>query len=235
MFPPGLEGLLVLQEKDARYRSRKGQLEAIPREVEGVRRKMIEERTQADQAVAAVKELEVRRKGLEAEIAATEDRVVRYKNQQMQVKKNEEYQALTHEIEAAQKIISDLEEDEIGVLFSLDDARARLSAAEEEMRSNLALHEQRLERLAERERNLKAELEAISAEVAEAREPVEQAALRLYDRLASSLALPICVPLREQRCTGCHLKVSTGVAQEVQRAEKITSCDNCGRILYWEA
>jgi len=59
--------------------------------------------------------------------------------------------------------------------------------------------------------------------------------LRLFDRLAAKPGLPAVVPLHEGKCGGCHLKISFNIDSETRKPDKLVTCDQCGRILYWEA
>ena len=78
-------------------------------------------------------------------------------------------------------------------------------------------------------------LEEAEAEVDKARSESSEKHLKPYDRLAKTLKPPVVVPLRDQKCGGCHLKVSSGVDSEVRAKDENITCDNCRRLLYWEA
>jgi predicted nucleic acid-binding Zn-ribbon protein len=76
------------------------------------------------------------------------------------------------------------------------------------------------------------------AEVAAVRTPIDAAALRLYDRIAARQQ-PVCVALRGNKCGGCHLKVSSEVESAVRgkgdATAQLPTCDQCGRIVWWDA
>ncbi len=125
MLPEGLRALLILQERDTRRSQLEKILAQIPREQVTCEAHISTHRTGIDAARKAVNELELRRKDLESTIRGLEDQVARYKTQQMSVKKNDEYQALTHEIELAEGKIGEAEEAEIQLLYDLDAERTR--------------------------------------------------------------------------------------------------------------
>lgn len=226
--------ILILQERDMRRALLEAQLKSVPHEIASVRRRIEEEKAAADSAKAGWKTLETRRKGLETEVSSGEEKIAKFRSQQLQVKKNDEYQALGHEIEHAQAIVEKLEEEEIGVMLELDTAKAKIAAAEAVAKGNIAGHDARIAQLQERERNLAAELEAAIAKVEEARSGVEPGVQSAYARLSKNVGLPVCVPLKDHKCGGCHLKVSSGVESDTRAGGKLAFCDNCGRILYWE-
>ncbi len=79
-----------------------------------------------------------------------------------------------------------------------------------------------------------ADLVGATSEFEQARGPVPEAWLTRYDRLVKTQGLPAVVPLHGQKCGGCHLKVSNGVETLARIGGDIVTCDNCGRILYFE-
>ncbi|GAB1488153.1 hypothetical protein MASR2M8_05970 [Opitutaceae bacterium] len=234
MRPPVLEKLLILQNRDQHRLALEAQLKAVPGDVERVQQKIAAEKAAIETARTEVRELETQKKLLETEIGSAEEKLAKYRTQQLQVRKNEEYQALGHEIETTKAAIEGLEEKELGILFQIDEAKKRFVAAEAVLKANIAGHESRLKTLAEREANLRAELETAQAAVAAARPAVDDLSLRLYDRV-SARQMPACVPVRGGNCGGCHLKLSNENDAVARKGEKLATCDQCGRIVWFES
>ncbi len=228
-----LEKLLVLQERDRKRLAFEQQLAAVPKERAGVEAKIAGEKAAIEAAKAEWHGLESKKKQLEMEIGSAEEKIGKYKTQQSQVRKNDEYQALTHEIENAQTNVGKLEEQEIAVMFSIDEAKKRFAAAETELKQNIKGHEAKLGALKDRETHLQTDVKGAQADVATAREAVPPPQLRVYDRVAIKPGHPVCVPVTGARCGGCHLKVSANVELEARKLEQVTTCDQCGRIVYW--
>jgi hypothetical protein len=184
-----------------------------------------------------LRELESGKKMIETEIGSAEDKLAKYRTQQSLVRKNDEFQALGHEIETTQTAIGDLEGKELEVMYQIDEAKRKFAAAEAELKANIAGHEARIRMLQERVTSLTAELKAAQGEVAAARGPLGEPELKLYDRIAAR-GLPACVPIRGGKCGGCHLKVSSE-AESGSRGKtsdgKLATCDQCGRLVYWES
>jgi predicted nucleic acid-binding Zn-ribbon protein len=228
-----LDRLLALQDCDMRRLALERQLQDVPRELAAVEAKIAAERQAIDTAKSEWRGLESKKKLLETEIKSAEEQVAKYKTQQMQVRKNDEYQALTHEIEVASGHIGTLEEDEIKVMFSIDEARRRFVEAEAVLKTNIAGHEGRIRDLREREVQLRSEHEAAVAAVAGARPEVPEDQLKIYDRMATKPGLPVVVSVRGGRCGGCHLKVPTHIEVLARSGAEIATCDQCGRVVYW--
>jgi predicted nucleic acid-binding Zn-ribbon protein len=230
-----LDRVLALQECDTKRLSLEQQLKSVPRELAAVEARIAAERLAIDTAKTGWRELESKKKLLETEIKSAEEQIAKYKTQQMQVRKNDEYQALTHEIETTTGQIGTLEEDEIKVMFSIDEARKRFTEAEGVLKTNITGHEEKIRTLREREVQLKVEHAAAVAAVAAARPAVPEDQLKIYDRLATKPGLPVIVPVSGGRCGGCHLKVPTHIEVLARSGAEIATCDQCGRVVYWSS
>lgn len=237
MPSPTIELLLVLQDRDTNRLGIEAQLRAVPVEIAAVEQRIAAEKAAIESAKGEVRELETRKKSLETEIGSAEIQKGKYQTQQLAVKKNDEYQALGHQIDTVQKQIEELEGRELETMYSIDEARKRFAAAEATLKQNIAGHEARIRSMTERGASLSEELKAAVAAVAAARAPVAEAALQAYDR-AAGRRMPAVVPIRGGKCGGCHLKVSSEVESaargKVMDAE-FALCDQCGQMVYWES
>ena len=239
MLTPVLQNLLILQDRDLKRHALETQLKAVPEEIAQVERKIASEKAAIEAARTELRDLEVRKKSLETEIGSTETKLAQYRTQQLSIRKNDEYQAMGHQIELTQAAIAEFEGKELEVMYAIDGAKARFAAAEAVLKANIAGHESRLATLRERDANLRAELTTAQAEVAAARTPVEPMRLRVYDRIAAR-NLPAVVSIHAGKCGGCHLKVSSEVesaarGKTVDPVAQLPTCDQCGRIVYWES
>lgn len=225
---------MILQDRDSRRQKLEKILAQIPRERASIEGRIAAHRAGIEAAKKAVTDLELKRKELEGVLGDLEDQILRYRNHQLQVKKNDEYQALTHEIELTEGKISEAEGAEIQLLYDLDAERERAQETTKQLEGEIAGEQAQLERLAGRETQVGGEIEGAQAEVDQARSGVSESLLRRYDQLSKTLGLPVVVPLIDQKCGGCHLRVSGGVDTEARKGADIVSCDNCTRIIYVE-
>ena len=230
-----LTQLLVVQDRDSRRRQLEQQLAAVPVERGQVEKGIAAEKGAIEAAKTELREFETKKKLLETEIGSAETRLAKYRTQQLGVKKNDEYQALGKEIETMVTAIGGLEEQELGVMYQIDEAKKRFAAAEATLKANISKHEAKLATLAEREKNLAADLGAAKEAVAAARVGLPELSIRVYDRV-SVRNWPAIAPLRGGKCGGCHLKVSSEAESGSRSADpaKLGVCDQCGRILYWD-
>src|SRR4051812_24210777 len=73
--------------------------------------------------------------------------------------------------------------------------------------------------------------EAIKAERAELRALVPQPILAHYDRLVVRGKKGVAI-VRNQVCTGCHMRLPIGTINTLMQGQDIQLCDSCGRYLY---
>src|SRR5205085_1727069 len=102
MAHPAIESLLILQDRDIKRLALEAQLKAVPSDIALVEKKIATEKAAIEAARTEMRDLEVKKKTLETEIGLTAEKLGRYKTQQLLVRKNDEYQALGHEIETTQ-------------------------------------------------------------------------------------------------------------------------------------
>ncbi len=238
MLNPLIQALLILQDRDLKRLGLEAQAKSVPGDIARVEQKIAEEKAVIEASRMEVRELETKKKLLETEIGSAESKVALYRTQQLSIRKNDEYQAMGHQIETVQAEIAELEGRELEVMYSIDEAKNRFVAAEAELKANISGHEGRIAMLREREASLGAELKGVQAEVALARAPVEPLKLRVYDRIAVRNH-PVVVAIHGDKCGGCHLKVSGEVesaarGKTVDPLAQLPTCDQCGRIVYWE-
>ena len=151
MLAPVLEKLLILQDRDAKRLGLEAQLKAVPRDIAAVDQKIASEKAAIETARLEVRELESNKKIIETEIGSAEGKLAKYRTQQSLVRKNDEFQALGHEIETTQATIGDWEGKELEVMYKIDEAKKKFAAAEAELKANIAGHEGRIRTLKERE------------------------------------------------------------------------------------
>ncbi len=233
MADPQIEKLLVVQQRDQALAAIERDLARLPVERKSLEAKIAEVEEGIEAARSEIKDLEVRRKELDVEVKSREGQAQRYRTQQLEVKKNEEYRALTVEIERTETEISELEEEEIGIMLQLDEARKAFEARQASFEEIIAEHRRRIAALGQRGKDLEGSIKAARAAVEEAREGVEPDFLKAYDHVKNQTKrAPYVVPIEDHKCGGCHLRVSNEVSRGARDAGEPHFCDQCGRIVY---
>ena len=229
---PEIEQLLVVQDRDRKIRTLKNELKHAPIERAELERLLAATSAEAEKVKQSVKELEVKKNKLAVEAQAKRDQVARFKTQQMQTRKNEEYQALTNEIAHFGKEIQKIEDDELEVMDALEQTKPIQAEAEKKAK-------EAKERVAVQIADLEAKIQTIKTSLAQVESDraslvpgIDEDLLSLYDRLFTTKDGNAIVPLEHEVCMGCHMKLTTQTAVRVKGERSITHCEQCGRILY---
>ena len=232
---PDFQQLLLLHSRDRRLKTLKNDLEKLPAELEYMDKKIFEEKESIRMAMEEWKNLESKNNSLEKDILSHRDQIARQRNRQLEVKKNEEYQALEHEIANLESKIDELESEQIETLDKIDDARETAEVAEKKIAQRvIELEKEREERVAFG-KQAEIDVQSLETQIVETREEVEPDFLSVYDRVSKIVSRPpYMAPLEDQKCSGCHLRVSNDVVSSVLVEKKLTQCDQCGRIVYIE-
>jgi predicted nucleic acid-binding Zn-ribbon protein len=227
-----LKNLLPLQELDLKIEACRLRELEIPKQKGkfDVQKKRLA--AELDERDKAFKALQLEQKECEKDIEQKEAQKLKYKTQLNVVKKNEEYQALLHEIDMIDKQIGVKEE---RILVLMDEIKAATVRLAEDKK-----------RIEAEQKQIAAQCAEIDAELAEAvksrnalesqREPliasVDPALLSKYNRIRTAKKTGAAlVPMNGATCSGCNMAVTAQAVNEILGG-KVHACAHCGRLLY---
>ena len=227
-----LEQLLVLQDRQQKIKQIQTEIRTLP-----LQKKNLEGQLAASMAsVEALKhkgrQVELDRKKLELDVGTRAESVSRLKTQQYQTRKNDEFQAMGHEIERYENEISKIEDEELELMEQADKIKAELAAEEKKAATTRESNSRQMTDLEAKSKTLQSRLEDLTRERAELTGKIEEDLLSRFERLFTSKGDAVVVALEHEVCTGCHMKVTPATAMRVRAGKEIVSCENCGRILY---
>ena len=218
--------LLLLHGRDRRHGKLEEELNLLPEDIQRIEKKILTEKESIDIAVSEWKELESKNNALEKEILEIGDKITKNKLRQLEVKKNEEYQALETEISSLSDLQANKEDEQIEVLVNIDDAQATALIAQDKIAKKVKELELQKVNFEERVLKIKSEIVDLEREIEEARKSVEVEMLRTYDRVKKVVSRPpFLAPLKDQKCSGCNLRVSNDVISTALVEQKLTQCD----------
>ena len=233
MPDPQIEKLLIVQDRDVAVQKIEQELARIPQERSALEGHITAEEANIEAASYALKEKEVERSELDTEIKTKEEAIARFRTQQLEVKKNDEYRALTHQIEQTEQEISDLEERVIELLLEIDETSETFQEEKATIDARIVEEKKQITLLSEREVNLKASIDEAKAAVETARSVVDENYLSHYDRVKKlSKRPPYVARIEAHKCGGCHLRVSNEVNGSALVAGEPHFCDQCARMVY---
>ncbi len=229
----GLAKTLHLQEVDVRRQQLETQLRLAPTELASLQRKIDGEKAAYEVRHRAYQDLEVQRKDVDNRLKSAEATVLKYKTQQAEIRKNDEYQALGHQIETAEGEVNSLETLEIEQMLKIDEAKKALQTAEAELKQRLTNLDGEIALVRRRETQTRTELDTLGNAVETAAAAVPPLWMRHYENAKTRVKrAPYLAAMDGHNCGGCHLRVSNEIAEAARHGGKPVHCDNCGRIVY---
>jgi hypothetical protein len=231
MFAP-IEGLLVLQERDQRLADLTEQIAQLPNEEARSKGRLSHDEKAVADAKSDMQHLAIAAKTLELDVETRRNTIVRLKTQQFETRKNEEYQALAHEVDRYGEQVDQLETKQLELMEKADELRATYEKATATLAKSQEVVDQDLSDLAERSKNLEKEREEVAAERTRLAAAVEEELLSLYERLLVKKKGVAVSALEAGQCGGCHVKLIPSTIVKVMAGKEVAQCENCGRILY---
>jgi len=189
-------------------------------------------------AKAQLQDREKALKAFEIKADSIREKMRDFQSKSAFIKNNEEYRAAMTQVDNCKKQIEGVEDDELGVMEEIEQARARLAARKKEFKAAESRVAEMIADLDTRLKNCGGQIEKLRAARAKAIRDVEPAIAKRYDRLIKKpsrggRSRRVLVPILEDVCDRCHMNV---IAQIRMNARKgmLASCENCGAMLYWE-
>jgi predicted nucleic acid-binding Zn-ribbon protein len=229
---PEIEYLISLQGADREIQRLRLEIAELPKKVAAIEAQLAGTKAALEKARSSVKADEVARRKYETAITDLRQKISKYRDQSLEVKTNEQYKALLHEIQFAEKEIVANEDKILELMVNAEVREKEVKAAEVELKVEAAEIEK--EKKIEHDRTAEDEkaLAEWSAKREAARGAVDADLLRHYDRVLKFRGSGLA-EVRDQKCTGCSVVLRPQIYNEV-RGGKMIYCDSCQRILYYD-
>jgi predicted nucleic acid-binding Zn-ribbon protein len=230
---PDLEKLLALQDVDREIARLTEEISALPRRVAEIETKLAGAKAGVEQTNNAIKGNETARRNLESDIKSHQEKISKYKSQSLEVKTNEQYKALMHEISFAEQDIRAAEDKILDLMEGTEAQEKAVKAAEAALKAQSA----DVEREKSEAKALTAKDEQALAEWAkkrnELRSAVSENMLAHYDRVIRTRR-PALSEARDQKCSACNVMLRPQKYNELKMGGDVQTCDACSRILYYD-
>ncbi len=227
--------LLSLQERDLELDRVRAEVAAIPAKVAGLKADIQNAKKALEDAKKEMIILQLAKKQMELDLDAQESAVRKHSNELNSVKTNEAYKALLGEIEKAKKDKSLIEDKILENMEATDQATTlwkEKEAGSKEYEAGI------LKQIADWENKQKDLEQGIAAKEADRVQTVgtlsKDLAARYAQLRSGKRTGAAVVPIRNEQCSGCHMKISQNVINEVRRGQKLMTCESCSRIVYLE-
>lgn len=234
-FRDELERLIRLQAAELEVRDLQAELDGLPaaREICRTRVRGAEDAVKAAEDDRAESQKEVRR--LEGELQEAEAQVVKYKEQEMMVKTNQQLWAIQDEMKMVGDRIARTEEAIIEQLEAADTHSAAIGHRNEELAVAKTETAAEISEIDGDEKELGDKLELARRETQELRVEIDPELISLYDRIAAVRGGVAIAEGVDGRCTACNVRLRPQVWVQVRNVSQAQQCDACKRIVFARA
>ena len=143
-----------------------------------------------------------------------------------------ELAALESEESALARTLSQLEDLELELMSSAEEAEQAISAGQERLEGALADWRQQGSEAQEQIAQLDAELATLQADRAALAAQASPPNLALYERLRPRKGNRPVALVDKNTCGGCRVELPSGDVHRARGADPPHTCENCGRLLY---
>lgn len=229
---PEIENLLHLQDADKAIRRLQEEIAELPKRVAAIEHKLADTKAQLEKAQAAVKADEASRRKHDSTINDLRGKISKYRDQSLDVKTNDQYKALLHEIQFAEKEIAATEDKILELMLNSDARDKEVKAAQEELKAETAEIEK--EKAEAREVTAKDEKQLAEwrGKRDQMRAGVNEDLLRHYERVSKFRGSGIS-EVRDHKCMACQVMLRPQTYNDVRTGQQTVVCDSCQRILYF--
>src|SRR5215472_3464913 len=228
---PDIENLLKLQDTDKEIRRLQDEVAELPKRVAVIEQKLAGTKAQLEKAQSAVKADEASRRKYDTNISDLRGKISKYRDQSLDVKTNEQYKALLHEIQFAEKEITANEDKILELMVNADARDKEVKAAQAELKAETAEIEKEKEQARQRTAVDEKLLVEARAKRDQFRTGICEDLLRQYERVSKFRGSGIA-EVRDHKCMGCQVILRPQTYNDVLNGKDIVFCDSCQRVLY---
>ena len=206
----------------------------LPDKIEFIREEIESLSKELNEKKQSLSKLEEEKSKLTADNNSYEERINKYDEQKFDVRSNKEYDEIVKTIESLfvevgknEKRIKDIEE----IYTMLGTDVQTLESKTEEMNSELKEKQTLLDELDEQYKQDESGLREKRDELLKKIDPTSSL---LYERINKSFKGEATAIVRKGNCSGCYNSIPPQTVIEIKSAEKLYTCQSCGRILIAE-
>jgi uncharacterized protein len=225
-----LKALIRLQHIDSKIDQIKKLRGDLPEEIRDLEDEKEGLSTRLEKLKQEAKDNEVARKQAEVDAVESESLIKKYEEQQLQVRNNREYDALTKEIEARKQLITDSKAKAEELEATVPIVEASVEETETRLKELVEVLEAKQGELTEVLEDTKSEQSNMEKSRNKAAKKVDDRYLHAYDRLRSRVRDGrAVVPLLRGAAAG--FSVPPQRQMEIRQRNRIIACEHTGRII----
>ncbi len=227
-----VQHLSELQQFDREILRLKDEIAAFPKHIAQIEQRLAGTKAHLETAKASVKADDAAKRKFETAILDLQQKISKYRDQSLEVKTNDQYKALMHEIQFAEQDIRANEDKILDLMVNAEAREKDVRAAEAKLKAEMAEIEKEKAEARQRTAEDEKQLAEWNAKRDAARAGVSADLLRHYDRVLKFRGSGLA-EVRDQKCMGCQVMLRPQTYNEV-RSGQLVFCESCQRILFFD-
>ena len=230
---PDLKLLIELQELDSAIAGLSAEIQRLPRKIAEIEEQLAahNQKREADQQALAGNQQARRQR--ESEIAALRDKISRYRAQTLDVKTNEQYRALLHEIEFHETEIRKLEDEILAEMVASESLEESLRESEQSLAEERVRAQQEITAAEKQQQEEGGKLSDVQARREAAQQRLTADVYARYQRIATLRKGLAVATASDGTCQACYVLLRPQAYNEIKTNQQILVCESCNRILYY--
>lgn len=224
-----------MQEVDTHLNAVRARLATFPKRLSEVQARVDASRAALDKSKESHSTTLKDRKRYELDVEQWKEKVRKYKDQAFQVKTNEAYKALQHEVEMAEAEIAKAEDRLLEQMVSSEQYDRQVKAAEKDFKQVEEQIGRERKEIEAQKAAAEKEFAQLEAERVKAAKTIPEDLLDHYQRIAKKHGGIAVAEVRGEACSACGARIRPQVFQILRREgnSDLYHCELCTRILYY--
>jgi len=224
--------LAAVQEKDIAILKLRNEIRDIPARKTELEGRNSQKKEALSKLNEKLKNIQSQMKQVEIEIEAERQRILKLREQQLQLKSNKEFKAMEDEVKGVEVKIGTLEEKELGFMENIEACNQDIASAKGDLDMALAQTARETAALDQRVGEIEGKVTGLLAERAVLAEKVDKKWLSRYESMFQNRQDRVLVLVEHRTCGGCHMTLAPHLIHDAKRNNVMTACPFCGNLIY---
>jgi hypothetical protein len=226
--------LKELQSLDTNIISFMVKADAIPREISKYEQPCKDAQSEFERIKAELDAAIKRRKSFEGAFEETKDKLAKLKARSPGIKTNKEYLAHKAEIEKVELEGRAVEDEILAAMEAVEELQGRIKQAEALFKAEKGNLEVKRDILEKERDALKKDIDTLNLKRSEYLKSVDKGVYEQYKNFFRRKKNLAVVRAENEICTGCNMNMPPQLYVEVMKNDKLLTCPQCGRFLFYE-